>query len=435
MRTDASPSDRLAATPGDVGSHVAGMTGQHLELGCRLTFDVRLDGDVLARAVRLLLDAEPVLGCAFVPGFRRAEWLRRRDLDTNIPFTVVESDDPDVDAISRQTLHIAPDGPQLHVTLLRGPTADEVVFTVSHDAADGQGAKLCAYRLAEIYTGLRTDASYRPAPATAARPSAEDVLSALTAQQMSAARKAPRMTMPNWEIPRIGATGKGRTLRELRLSPERFDAVKRYGAQRGATVNALALTAFFRAITRSFPPPAGRAMSLPFSADHRRYLPHGTPIPVTNLAVSLWLGVEHVPDEQFDSTLARVQEQLDAWKEALWGVGSLVQATALTRLGYAPTLALMRMISRASARSGKTSPVFTNIGVLDEDRLVFNGVTPVDARLSGPSAFGASLVPTISTYRDTLTVSMGLCEDDMDPATVEGILRDMGEELAACASA
>jgi len=53
----------------------------------------------------------------------------------------------------------------------------------------------------------------------------------------------------------------------------------------------------------------------------------------------------------------------------------------------------------------------------------------VSARLSGPAAYGASLVPTISTYRDTLTVSMGFCDADIDPDVIEQVLRHMDEEL------
>jgi NRPS condensation-like uncharacterized protein len=238
------------------------------------------------------------------------------------------------------------------------------------------------------------------------------------------------MTMPNWKIPFTAVTGRGRTLRELRLPPERFRAVKEYGVARGASINALTLTAFFRAVARSYPPPAGRPMSLPFTADHRRYLGERTEIPITNLAISLWLGVPFIKDEAFDGTLERVSAQLDAWREALWGVKSLVQATGMVRLGYTPMRLLMTVISKLSARSGMTSPVFTNIGVLDDERLSFGPLTPVSARLSGPAAFGPSLVPTISTYREALTVSMGFCEADMDAGAIERVLRDMDAELA-----
>ena len=420
---------RLPATASDVATHVAKVFGQHMEIGCRLVFDGTLDPQILSRAVRVSLDAEPVLGCALRTGIFRVWWERLPDLDANVPFTVGTSADPDSEAIPYQTAAIDSAGPQVAVRMLQASRGDEVIISVNHDAADGQGVKQYAYVLADIYSRLLQDPSYVPEPNMAARPTPADVWSALSADQKSAANKTPKMTMPNWEFPYKAITGGGRTLRELEVVPERLRSIKAYGATTGASINALMLTAFFRAVCRAFPPPVGQPMSLPFTVDHRRYLKDREDIPVSNLAISLWLGVAHVEGELFHDTLGRVMEQLDAWRDAMWGAKSLMQATGLVRLGYTPVRLMMGAINSASAKAGKTSPVFTNIGVLDPGRLCFGALVPVSARLSGPAAFGPSLVPTISTYRDTLTVSMGFCEADIDTAVVDRVLGYMDEEL------
>jgi len=422
---------RIPATPNDVATHIARLFGQHMELGCRLTFDGRLDPLILSRAVRLSLDVEPVLGCALRTGVFRVWWERLENLDGVLPFSVGTTTDPDRDAIVHMTAAIdSAAGPQVAVHLLQAERGDEVIISMSHDATDGQGVKQYAYLLADLYARLSADPGYAPSPPVAPRPSAADVWNALTPRQRRDANMTPSMTMPNWVVPARGVTGRGRTLRELRLPPERFRAIKAYGDARGASINALTLTAFFRALVRSFSPPTGQPMSLPFTTAHRRYLKERNNIPITNLAISLWLGVPHVEGESFDGTLLRVKEQLDTWRDALWGVKSLVQATSVARMGYTPMRLMMGAISAMSAKSGKTSPVFTNIGILHEDRLDFGGLVPVSARLSGPAAFGASLVPTISTYRETLTVSMGFCDADIDPDVIEQVLHHMAEELA-----
>lgn len=430
MSSAATPS-RIPATANDAATHVARLFGQHMELGCRLTFDGRLDPRILSRAVRLSLDAEPVLSCALRTGVFRVWWERLEDLDGVLPFSVATTTDPERDAVAHMTAAIdSTVGPQAAVHLLQTESGDEVVVSMSHDATDGQGVKQYAYLLADLYTRLSNDPAYAPSPPAAPRPSAADVWDALTPAQRRDASKTPPMTMPNWIVPAKAISGRGRTLRELRLPSERFRAIKAYGDARGASINALTLTAFFRALVRSFSPPAGQPMSLPFTAEHRRYLREQGDVPMTNLAISLWLGVPHIEDEPFDGTLARVAEQLDAWRDALWGVKSLAQAAGVARMGYTPMRLMMGAVSAMSAKSGKTSPVFTNIGVLDEDRLDFGGLIPVSARLSGPAAFGASLVPTISTYLDTLTVSMGFCEADIDPGVIEQVLHHIDEELA-----
>jgi NRPS condensation-like uncharacterized protein len=417
------------ATANDLATHAAGSLAQHMELGCRLTFRGRLDLQVLSRAVRLSLDAEPVLGCGLRTRTFAGWWERLDDLDVRVPFSVVKTADPDRDSVLFQVGEVEAAGPQVAVRLLRSSDHDDVCMRISHDVADGQGLKQYAYLLADIYTHLLADPSYVPAPNLTPRPQARDVWDQLSGEQRRQASRAPSMTMPNWVLPSKALSGRGRTLRELRLGPARSAALKEYGRLRGATVNEMALTAFFRALARAFPPPAEQAMSLPFSAEHRRYLPTAEGIPITNLALTIWLGVEHVPGEDFDGTLRRVQEQTSAWREALWGAKAVAQTAGLSRIGYKPMMAMMAVIGRMSAKSGKTSPVFTNIGIMDESKLAFGGSAPVSASLSGPAAFGASFVPTISTYRDTLTVSMGFCAEDLDAESVEQVLRFMEEEL------
>jgi len=49
----------------------------------------------------------------------------------------------------------------------------------------------------------------------------------------------------------------------------------------------------------------------------------------------------------------------------------------------------------------------------------------------GPASRGPSVVPTISTYRDTLTVCMGFCERDFDPAVVQHVLDGIECEIVA----
>jgi NRPS condensation-like uncharacterized protein len=424
---------RFPATADDVAIHVMRSFSQHLDLGFHLEFDGRLDPAILERAVRLSLDAQPVLGCALVTRSFSSSWQRVGDLDEHIPFSTLDTDDPERDSVRFRTTPIDDAGPHVLVRLLRARETDYVSAVVGHDAADGQGLKQYAYLLADIYSRLLRDPSYVPVPDLRPRPSAKDVWANLSTGQRAESKSVPSMTMPNWKAPRIAAEGRGRTIRELRVVPERFRAAKEYGSDRGATVNALLLTAFFRAVADLYPPPSGQPMSLPFTVDYRRYLPAATDVPISNVAVSIWLGVTFVPGERFDATLARVEEQLSVWRAGTWGVQGLMQSTAVSKFGSGPTTAMMRAVMGSMSNSQRTSPVFTNIGVLDEHRLRFGDRVPVSARLNGPASFGASLVPTISTYRDELTVSMGFCDGDMDATAIDAVLTHMDKELEGLA--
>ena len=64
-----------------------------------LSYNGPVDGDRLARAVRLAVDAEPVLGCRFFDHWYRPFWQRRDDLDSIDLCSVVPSDDPAADVM------------------------------------------------------------------------------------------------------------------------------------------------------------------------------------------------------------------------------------------------------------------------------------------------------------------------------------------------
>jgi NRPS condensation-like uncharacterized protein len=116
-----------------------------------------------------------------------------------------------------------------------------------------------------------------------------------------------------------------------------------------------------------------------------------------------------------------------------YGAGPAAGAEKLAGLGYRATKALLGLTFRMAGRSGKTYPWFTNIGILDESRLSFDGHVPSSGHMFGPSSLGGSVVPVVSTYRDRLTVCMGFCEEDCDASVVEGVLQSVLDELdAAC---
>jgi NRPS condensation-like uncharacterized protein len=396
----------------------------------RLAFESgSLDPELLSRAVRMSLDAQPVLGCSFRTDESKAYWSRLSALDEKDCFSVFETTDPDGAMDAFQSEEIQDAGPQAVAVLLRAPDADHLGIKISHVLADGQAAKQYAYLLADVYTRLESDPSYAPDPDLARRPTARDVWAQLSPDERREARKAKSWADPTWVVPAKGDSGRGLTFRAASLGPDAFSALKAYGRTHEATVNDMMLTAVFRACVERFDPPPGVPLSLMCTADLRRYLPDSDRLPIANISISGSLDIERVDGESFDETLRRVRERMLAWARTCYGAGPAVNAERLAGLGYRVTKALLGLTFRMAGSSGKTYPWFTNIGIIDESRLSFDGHLPSSGHMFGPSAFGASVVPVVSTYRDTLTVCMGFCEEDCDASVVEGVLRSMLDEL------
>lgn len=424
---------RFPATGTDAAVSITRAVTQH-RIGMRFSFEAgTLDTERLSHAVRLSLDAEPILGCSFETDEWRAYWSRLPALDDASYFSVADTTDPDAAMDSFQAHEITDAGPQAQVALFRATDADHLGIKVSHVVADGQAAKQYAYLLADIYTRLGNDPSYTPTPNLAPRPRGTDVWDRLSAEQRRDAKKAKSWANPTWVMPSKGSSGRGLTYRAASLGPEAFSAVKAYGQQRKATVNDMMLAAVFRACVREFDPPMGKPLSLMCTADLRRYLPDPEHLPIGNISISGSLDIERVDDEGFDETLERVRERMGVWAKTCYGAWPAASAEKLASLGYRVAKALLGLTFRMAGGSGKTYPWFTNIGVIDDRRLSFDGHTPVAAHMYGPSALGASVVPVISTYRDTLTVCMGFCAEDCDACVVETVLRSTLAELGpAC---
>lgn len=417
----------LPATGSDVAVSITrAVTRQRI--GIRLVFASRLDEALVRRAVRLMLDAEPVLGCSFEVA-RRATWRRIDDLDAAVPFSVLETADPECEVVRFQAAEVPDAGPQAAVVLLRTSEHDELCIKLSHVPVDGQGAKQCAYLLARVYSRLVTEPDFVPEPNLRPRPTAADVWERLTAEQRAAAKRAKSWAVPNWPAPPEGASGATLTYRRLSVPPDRFRSLKAYGKHRGATVNEMLLALYFRALVRALDPPDETPLSLMSTADHRRYLPDADSLPIGMLSISGPLGIERIHGEPFDGTLQRVHDAMAVWERQCYGAAAALNAEKLNRFSYATVKRILGMSFKLGAK-GKTFPYFTNIGILEHDRLAFGDATPTAGDMYGPASFGASPVATISTCRDTLTVTMGCDSDDASVAYTDGILDLLAEGIA-----
>jgi NRPS condensation-like uncharacterized protein len=142
------------------------------QIRCVLRFDGALDAERLARAFRLSLDAEPVLGCRFVVRRGRCDWARRADLNdlAHCPVAMFASQER-LDEVLEQVLLAPLDpfaGPPVTGRLLRGAT-DTLIVKINHFAADGFGLLQFLRVLAAIYGELGARPGYQPTPNLASR--------------------------------------------------------------------------------------------------------------------------------------------------------------------------------------------------------------------------------------------------------------------------
>lgn len=393
-----------------------------LVLGWRMSFDGRIDSEAMKRAVRLLLDREPVLGCWFDEGFFGGQWLRCSDLDGSSVYSVHESTDSEADSLALHQEPFHARGPRLKVRLLRSATRDDLCLKVDHFAADGWSTKELAYILADTYGRLLQDPGFVPQPDLSPRPGVAQVWGSLTEPQRRAAQATPRMVTRWWKMGIPRGAGHGLSAVTATLQADECAALRTAVHKQDSTVNDAVVTALLCCLYDRYPTEQP-VMSI--SADSRRFAAAPELRRVCVLATPQTVAFPIPGDGGAAATLKAVAEAIRPWKQCLWGI-RLVRRNPLPH-------GLMRIMfssaAKAARRAGTSLPVVMNLGAWDEDRLRFGELRPSAARVLGSTPLGAGFCPTISSYRGDLSIWMGCYSDSMDPSIVREVTEDTAEEL------
>jgi NRPS condensation-like uncharacterized protein len=406
-----------------------------LNLGGVVAFEGRVDEARLARAMRLLLDAEPVLGCSFVAEAVPPYWKRVEDLDTRQLLAVREDDNPSGAAAAFVAEEVdAAQGPMARAALLRGPQSDTLALRLGHLAADGGALKEVLYLIGDIYRALSADPEWEPLPNLdgVRKPVTKVGLAErLRIMGVNDAKLLP--SDPGWYVPLLGGHGRA-AYASASVEPGTFRAATALARQTGATVNDMILTALYRTLWPSFDSAPGSLTPLMITSDLRKHLPPGTKTAISNISGTWSVSVSPAADEGFGGTLARVARATQAWKRTGAGKATAMGIPMMDKLTRKSGLGLARKMMSGMAGKGeptKGATVVTNIGVVDATRLDFGTAAYVaDAWLLAPvSPMGIAFCA--STYRDHLVLSAGVDLAATDERLVRGIVEGVAEAIGS----
>ena len=407
-------------------------------LGGVVVFDGRLDEARMGHALRLLLDAEPVLGCRLDADAVPPVWQRFGGLDSMRILDVRDSPAPAAAATKfvAEPFDFSVD-PQVRAALFRGPSADVLVVRLGHYAADGGALKEAMYLIGDIYRTLGEQPDWTPEPNSAG------VRSAMTGagffETLLSFRQSDVATLPSdWSVPLLGGRG-AESYVTASVMPEVLRSAAVLGRSVGATVNDIILTAYYRTLYRVLDAVPGSRTPLMMTVDLRKHLPAGTRTALANISSAWSVSVSPKEDEAFDGTLARVVEATRAWKAAGAGRGSATGIPLVNAFTRKKGMNVVRkMMSGAVDPKADTKlggAVLTNIGVIDERRLDFGTSAHIaDAWLLAPvTPMGIGLAA--STYRDHLVLSAGAdfaaTSEELVTDVVSGVAREIEEWVTA----
>ena len=422
---------RFPTTPLDQYLYISLMfhEGQHRTI---ITFAGQVDAERMTRAMRLMLDIEPILGCRFIEHPWRPYWERRDDLDIVSLCPVVESKDMESEFSEFVAASMDPcTDPLVQVKIFRSDK-DTLCIKVNHTVADAGGARECIGLLARTYRELSVDSTYYPKPNVRGSRGYGQVLRHVS--PLSLIRGCWHFSHPKplWGFPTISQDFSGRAFTFRRIGPERFANIKAYCRRHKVSVNVVLLTAFYRASLEILAPSVNVPLPIAGTVDLRRYLPSSQAGAICNLSSAFFTIVNMQSGATFSDTLIQVIAAMKAVNEHKPWLGEAVYLN----LAFLPGFFLGRRIlqlyfnnSMREAASGKVIPFLANMGTINPQHFYFGDTEVIDVCPFGMVPYGPSLMLGVNTFHNSMIFNMPFSNTAIDAQMVECFLDSFVREL------
>jgi|GEM_PF-2819480 len=403
-------------------------------------FAARLDEALLRATTRMILDAEPILGCAMDMTGPEPVWRRRDDLDALTDFRTVETGDVEAETRSLVAAPFDPVvAPNLAVTLLRGPETDRLLLQINHIVADGGATFETAMRFAQVYSGLTGDPDFALAPNLADRDSFAWLTPFKWRDRLKIIRRdfgdILRMRKPHggfrMRAPEtLGLPGEGPNHVIVEVPKSRLEEIDALAAARGATRNDLLLAGFARAYAALTGAGPEESLQLAVPNNLRRFAEVDGRPPICNLGGVANVFIEPGVGDSFAVTADRLAREMERQRAGFMGAGNPLTMVLFARMSYArKSAAIDKMLRGAVGRA--TPPAFTNVGRLAERRLRFAGAAPDRVRLYCYPVRKPLIVVAVIEYRGVLVLSCCHYISDTPAADMERLLRDTVDGIVA----
>lgn len=393
-----------------------------------IDFQGYLDERHLARAVEITLQLVPILGCRYVEHWRQPYWEPAEPVAAVFSFYKGSSIDCDVERFLTQVID-PQTSPQIRVGLFRRES-DTLCVVINHMIADAAGFKEYLYLLAQTYTGLVNGQEPETVDAGKNIPSRgldqvlgglgwRRVFKVLLADLRTKQNPIGQMFMPT----RVSSELPNPRIAELRIDGSHYEALMVYAQAHKATLNDVFLAAVYKTLAEMLD--VGNAkISVGITVDLRRYIPTRTADTLCNLLSVVITEAEMKGKEDFSVILNRVKTRMQWYKKRYIGL------TGYTK--YMPLLASVPYVWREKLfLRFVANPyfVFTNLGILDSQKLIFHDSLIEHAYISGSIKHLPYSQLAVSTYKDSFIFTFNCYGDEQHHSAMERFLFLLQKQL------
>lgn len=382
----------------------------------------RIDENRMKRAVGLLTGAFPLLRSRFVFKHGIPCW---EDMGSNAkPMVFLKAAESVEEQVQRLICFRTNErtGPQLVMFIVRDRNEDVLCVIINHMLCDAAGFKELLYVLCSIYSRLKSDPDFRPERETVPRDT-KQLLNSFSWKKKAEILFQPYCLSRHDDNIVFGLEGdKDSPFLVTHTIPQnRFLAGKEFAKRYGATVNDLMLTAYLRALQQVLP---RQTAAIQCILDLRKYLPVPHARLLCNLTSTLACDIGPDIGSSFGHTLSKVKSVMDAEKEQLSCLHLILLLEAAFRILPYP------LMKKAVQKSYRNPPLaMSNIGILDGNRLAFDGIPAKSAFMSGSIKYKPYFQLALSTFGNELTLSVAFHGTCADREKIERFLKAVDCEL------
>lgn len=381
-----------------------------------LSFGHALEEKRLARAVHLITQKVPLLGCCFVPKKFRP-YFKRLEIERFELFHLT-MDTAKFEAFRNKRMDFLT-GPQIETCLLRSESEDRFLIKVSHLVCDAAGVKEISRELAELYNRLKDEPKFVPEPILKNDRGFWQVVRSIPWYGIpriiyNYLCEIYRSSFPKHShvLPIGKATRDEIQLYTRHIDAKRFARLCAYAREKYITLNDVLITAIIRALSKTGDLTPDRALRLGMAVDMRRYLPEAHTRSIANLSSLEVFNYGKEVEKDFEATLIRVN-QIHTHRKLSWlGLSSFISTYPM--LWCIPFSILKVAASKGLEMRSSSLNSFdwlTNMGVIQKEEVAFDG-EPSTAWLLVPGCVLPMLFFGCSSYNGELTFSWSIGSDE-----------------------
>lgn len=378
-----------------------------------LRYDFEIDIEALKTVLICFFEKAPVLHSSFTDNHVRPYWtVQDYKIDDVLTVKNVSAEELDGEIDAFLTQCIPPEAPlQMKVAVFRYEGKTVLCIVENHMCMDGGDFKYFMNALCKNYNDY-VSGKASPIDLKTGTRSYESVYGDFSPAEKHMAKNLYRNinAKDDHAFPLTPDNIRDRSFIARRTLPaDLFDPIKSAGKAHGATINDMLTAAYFHSVYELAGFDRNDAVSISCAIDLRRHIKDSEDLGLTNQTAWMQCRVPRCGKDVFETLAFTVQSVNQFKSDHFIGLHGL----PLLSLGYK---ILPHAASEEIVKIGYSNPLMamSNIGILDEKKLVLDGNEPTGGFMSGAVKYKPYALLSVTTLRKEITFSMCVRGNDED---------------------